>query len=146
MFPALKDMLRNSMNGDEATQAKNLESVLQKGIQCGIEITPVCDYAQDKMGLSRVIVGFVLPHEHKKLVKQTNFLKPIGPFYFGGKGMPDGTYNLYLDSRYVVAAEPKAVRKLRATARVRPQLLADIQFWASYQAARQGVIFLSDKS
>ena len=146
IFPALKDMLRNSLNGDEAAQAKNLELVIQKGRQCGIEITPVCDYAQDKMGLSRVIVGFVLPQEHKKLVKRTDFLKPIGPFYFDGGGLPSGAYNLYLDSRYVVAAEPRLVKKLRAKARVRPQLLADVQFWASYQAARQGVILLSDKS
>lgn len=34
--------------------------------------------------------------------------------------------NLYLDSRYVVAAKLQQVKALRATLRVRPQLLADI--------------------
>jgi hypothetical protein len=145
IFPAFKDMLRNSINGDEAAQQGNLELVIRHGRQCGIEITPACDYAQDKMGLSRVIIGFVLPHEHKKLVKKADFLKPTGPFYLDGEGTPPGAYNLYVDSRYVIAAEPKAVKQLRATARVRPQLLADMQFWASYQAARQGVMLLSDK-
>jgi hypothetical protein len=146
LFPAFKEMLRKSLNGDdEAARGRNLELVVQHGRQCGIEITPVCDYAQDKMGLSRVIVGFLLPHEHKKLVKRAESLKTIGPFYFGGDAMPVGVYNLYLDSRYVAAAEPKSVKRLRAIARVRVQLLADIQFWASYQAARQGVILLPDK-
>jgi hypothetical protein len=146
LFPALKEMLRNSLNGnDEAARARNLELVVEHGTQCGIEISAACDYAQDKMGLSRVIVGVVLPHQHKSLVKRADSLKTLGPFYFDSDGMPAGVYNIYLDSRYVAAAEPKSIKKLRAVARVRPQLLADIQFWVSYQAARQGVVLLPDK-
>lgn len=147
IFPVLRDMLRNSINGDATVRASNLDEVLQKGKQCGVEITPLCDFAQDKMGLSRVILGFLLPHEHKKLVKRADFLKVMGPFHFAfpAVGLDGDTYELYLDSRYVVAAQMQVVKRLHATARVRPQLLADIQSWSSYQTARQGVMLLSDR-
>jgi hypothetical protein len=84
-----------------------------------------------------------VPCEHKKKIKPGQFLKSAGPFFLSEKPFKPGPYLLYLNSRYVATAEPAIVKKIRAKARVRAHLLADIQSWAAYQAARQGVMMLS---
>jgi len=109
---------------------------------CGLEVTPACDYAQNKIGLSRLITAFAVAYEQHKIIKGGQFLKSAGPFYFSEKPFAPGSYMLFLNSGYVATAKPSQVKKLRAKARVRSQLLADIQSWASYQPARQGVMML----
>jgi hypothetical protein len=142
-IPSLKDALKDCVEGSPSQQPKHLADIIGHGRLCALEVTPVCDYAQNKMGLSRLIVGFAVPWDHYKKVKgKTQFLKSLGPFYLSSTLLAKGAYMLFLNSRYTVTAKPSAVAELRATARVRPQLLADVQSWASYQAARQGVMLL----
>jgi hypothetical protein len=95
------------------------------------------------MGLSRLLSAVAVPCEHKKKIKPSQFLKPAGPFFLSEKPFKPGPYNLYLNSRYVATAKPAVVKTIRAKVRVRAQLLADIQSWAAYQSARQGVMMLS---
>lgn len=141
-MPSIKDVLTDCIQGGEEQRKENLQAVMGNAHLCGLEITPVCDHAQNKMGLSRIIAGLVLSLEHEKKIKTAQFLKRMGPFYFKSRVLPEGQYALYINSRYVAAAKPSLVKKLRATVRVRPQLLADVQSWASYQAGRQGVMLL----
>ncbi len=142
-MPSMKDALQDCVEGNPAQQLEYRQAIMEHARLCGLEITPVCDYAQNKMGLSRLLVGFAVPWDHHKKIKlKAQFLKTMGPFYFSEKMLKAGAYVLFLNSRYVAAAKPSLVRKLRAVARVRPQLLADVQSWASYQAARQGVMLL----
>jgi len=142
-MPALKDALQNCIQGNATQRPGNLEVILKQGRLCGVEVTPICDYAQNKMGLSRIVAGVAVPYEHANKIKTGNFLKSVGPFYLAAKPLSAGTYLLFLNSRYVVTAPPGVVKKLRAAARIRPQLLSDVQSWASYQAARQGVMMLT---
>jgi hypothetical protein len=142
-MPPLKDVLRDCIQGnDPAQRAENLKLVLKHVHLCGLEVTPVCDHAQNKIGLSRLVAGFAVAHEQLKKIKGGQFLKAAGPFYFSDKPFATGSYTLFLNSRYVATAKPSQVKKLRAKARVRTQLLADVQSWASYQGARQGVMML----
>ena len=135
-FPLLKEILAGCTQGKDATTAED------KALLCGLEITPVCDYAQGKMGLSRIIGGFIVPWDLEKSIKNAGFLKRIGPFYFDEKKLNAGAYLICFNSRYIVGVEPSRIKKLHSTARVRVQILADVQSWAAYQAARQGVIML----
>jgi hypothetical protein len=142
-MPSMKDALQDCIEGNPAQLQPNTQAIMDNARLCGVEITPVCDHAQDKMGLSRIIAGFAVPWDHQKKIKgRAQFLKTMGPFYFAERALTAGAYMLFLNSRYVAAAKPGLVKKLRAVARVRPQLLADVQSWASYQAARQGVMLL----
>jgi hypothetical protein len=135
-FPSLKKVLTGCIQGRDAATAT------EKAVLCGVEVTPFCDYAQGKMGLSRIIAGFIVPWEQEKSIKNASFLKRVGPFYFNDKKLKAGTHLMCFNSRYVVGVEPNRVKKLHATARVRAQLLSDVQSWASYQGARQGVMLL----
>jgi hypothetical protein len=141
-MPTIEDALQDCLQGKEAQQKAFMEHVRL----CGVEVTPACDHAQKKMRLSRIVAGFVVPWDHKDTIKRNaGFLKAAGPFYFEAKPklLTAGAYLLVFNSRYVVTAKPNRVRELRASARLRPSLLADVQSWASYQAARQGVMMLA---
>lgn len=142
-MPGMKDALQDCVEGNDTQLPGNLAELLDHARLCALEVTPVCDHAQKKMGLSRLITGFAVPVAYQKKIKgKAQFLKPVGPFYFSDKPFESGAHILYLNSRYSVTAKPSAVKELRAAARVRPQLLADVQSWASYQAARQGIVML----
>jgi hypothetical protein len=144
-LPPLDDLLAGAVEADGAKGTANLAVLTANARPCGIEVTPLCDYAQGKMGFSKLIAGFVLAVEHEKSAKRTaGYLKRIGPMYLPKtRVIQPGPYNIYLDSRYMVAVKPSQVRALKPIARVRSQLLTDIQLWASYQAARQGVMLLA---
>jgi len=141
-MPSLKDALQDCIEGNLTQQPANLRLIMDQGLLCGLEVTPACDHAQNKMGLSRIVAGFAVPYEHVKKIKKGQFLKSLGPFYFPGKPFSAGTYVLFFNSRFVATAKPSLVKNLHASARIRPQLLADVQSWSSYQAARQGVMML----
>jgi hypothetical protein len=143
-MPPIRDALKDCVEGNSlALQEENLKEIVEHAQLCGLEVTPACDYAQNKMGFARVIAGFIFPWDRlKKIKRNAQFLKVIGPFYFSSKLLEAGAYGLFLNSRYVATARPGLVKELRPIARVRPQLLADVQSWASYQSARQGVMLL----
>jgi hypothetical protein len=124
-------------------ERQNLDVLRSNARLCGVEITPICDYAQGKMGLARIIAGFVLPAGYGKSVRKAGYLKCFGPLYLPKTRVTaSDSYNIYLDARHVVSAELALVKTLTPIARVRSQLLADIQLWAAYQASRQGVMLL----
>jgi hypothetical protein len=142
--PQLRDLLSAAVQGNDAQRNENVTQLTPVVQLCGVEISPLCDHAQGKLGVSRILLGLLVPHDHEKKIKSAGSLKRIGPLYFAKtRQLKAGTYNLYLDSRYVAAAKLQQVKALRATVRVRPQLLADIQSWAAYQGSRQGVMLLN---
>jgi hypothetical protein len=143
-LPTLKDILSGAVGGDGAKKLNDMAVLRDNAKLCGMEITPLCDYAQDKMGFAKLIAGFVLPKEHERSVKAAGYLKRIGPVYLPKtRVMAAGAYNVYLDSRYVVATKPRQVGSLKPIARVGSHLLTDVQLWTAYQGARQGVILLA---
>jgi hypothetical protein len=137
-MPPLNDVLKDCAKGNHQEQ-----TMAEHGRLVALEITPLCDFAQKKMGLSRVMSGFVLPHEDSALVKGGQFLKVAGPFFFrSSRTLPAGPYSIYLNARFSTSARVQDIEALTPVARVRSQFLADVQAWASYQGARQGVVML----
>jgi hypothetical protein len=144
-MPTLLSLLEGCVKGDAAARKTNLETLLKAARRVAVEISPVCDYAQNKVRQSRLIAGFVVPIAESTVVNPSGaFLRVMGPFHLESRQLriPDGIYMIYLNSRYPVSAKPSVLRRLPAFARLRPQLLADVQVWSSYQATRQGVMML----
>ena len=139
-FPRLGEVMRPLVEKDPTKE------VLRSCRLCGVEITPACDYAQKKAGFAKLLMGVMISTENDKNAKfkaRAGFLKRIGPLFFDRPRLLDrGTYYMILNSQFVATARISVLNGLRATARVRPQLLADIQVWAAFQGARQGVLFL----
>src|SRR5439155_25432454 len=103
-IPTLKDLLSEAI---EPNPAENAQLVERDARVLATEVTPVCDYAQKKMGLSRLSIGFVLPSIHERRVKKSaQFLKRVGPFHLSSRVLTAGAYTLYFNSRYVTSAKP----------------------------------------
>jgi hypothetical protein len=143
-IPSTKDVLKDVVQGSGPQLKANTNTLMSAVRVCGVEISPVCDHAQAKLGLSRIVVGLLVPAGQTNLIKSAGFLRQVGPFALGGnRVLPDGVFHLYLNSRLVTSAKPASLKNLKAIARVRSQLLADLQVWTAYQGARQGLMLLS---
>ncbi|HKW74875.1 MAG TPA: hypothetical protein VJN64_05065, partial [Terriglobales bacterium] len=79
-MPPFNDVVQDCAQGKQQQQAQNLGTITSNGRMIALEITPVCDFAQNKMGLSRIMSGFILPHQQSTIVKNAQFLKMAGPF------------------------------------------------------------------
>jgi hypothetical protein len=145
-IPNLTSLMGDCIHGRDAQHAENLAFLLERSRICAVEISPVCDHAQAKIGFARFITGFIVPAEdgdvERRLNRKAQYLKPIGPFNLESPNGPVNSY-IYLNSRFIASSTLKEASKLKAVCRVRSELLADLQFWASYQGARQGIMMLS---
>jgi hypothetical protein len=142
--PSLRDLLRGAVHGDAAEAKKRTKTLVEKIQRCGVEISPVCDHAQGKLGLAKVAMGFLVPHVHAKWINEkADFMISKGPFFIDWtKRASAGAFTLYLNSRYITAPRTGIMRRLRAKARVRSELLAEIQVWAAYRGSRQGLMLV----
>lgn len=141
-MPTVEEIFKGwSASGGGEKQAANLAAATQAARLCAVEISPVCDHAQDKIGLSRLIAGVILPWANSLKMSRSQFIKTVGPLKIAEALLP-GEYGLHLNSRYVASSSPGRVKKLKPTFRVKPELLSDIQTWSSYQGSRQGIRIL----
>jgi hypothetical protein len=138
-IPGLGELLTGWIPGSGETLTQNMASASQLARVCAVEISPACDHAQDKIGLPRLIAGVLLPWEKPVKIKSPGqFIKGIGPLKITSH-LPAGEYGLYLNSRYIASSRVKTMKRLKAAFRLKPELLADIQTWGSYQGSRQGI-------
>jgi hypothetical protein len=140
-MPTIGELLKGWTPGSGDKLNENLIAISKAAHLCAVEISPVCDHAQDKIGLSRLIAGVILPWDTSVKMKSGQFIKTVGPLRVKDV-LPSGEYGLHLNSRYVTSSALARVRRLKPTFRVKPELLADLQTWSSYQGSRQGIRIL----
>lgn len=107
-----------------------------------LEVSPLCDYAQNKIKLARFLAGFIVPADEKNKFKLTKdnggFLLAFGPLWIN-----DADCFLILNSQYSISLNYlQAKQTLRAFARLRHQGLTQVQFWMAQQLSRQGIVML----
>jgi hypothetical protein len=106
--------------------------------QVMLEITPPCDFSQNKQGANRFIMGVVINYRYLPAIIKADFLKKIGPFQIEGMNEP---IVLVLSARHPAATKVNALNITPIT-RLRHQLLTDIQSWSASQSARVGYLSL----
>jgi hypothetical protein len=109
-----------------------------------VEISAVCDFAQNKLPAARFLCGFLAPPTSwGKLKPEGGFIKTVGPVMFESARVPRDRYSLYFSLRQVLSLPLSTVRKLKPDARLRAQALTELQSWFSFQAGRQGTVSIS---
>lgn len=156
-FPSIEellgDMVRSRPHSDEGQRQQQLEREDTKieelktagCIPIAMEVTPLCDYQQNKVGLPRFLCGVALPFDKRSSLTRRldGFLRtdsaPIG-FELGdltGKKM------LVWNSRYIVSVPGVDVNGEAALVRLRQAPLVDIQAWLASQLNRPGYLSLT---
>jgi len=139
-----KTHIKESLNTGNAME---IEEIKNKSIPVIIEISPLCDFVQDKMKLSRIIKGFLCPVEiqingttiqtYEKLKRSAHFLY-VSPVIKHEEKL----YRLVVNFRHFSAKSIDEINGNTPIFRLRKDILIDIQTKLSSHINRPGVLFL----
>jgi hypothetical protein len=102
-----------------------------------LEISPFCDFSQNKRPVSRFIAGLLVQQEHLGCIKETGrafFMHRLPSLFVYGLG---GMWIPIFNSRFQFGVPVELVHN-KPLCRIRSQALVDIQAWAASQASRPG--------
>ncbi len=102
-----------------------------------LDITPVCDYAQDK-GYVRFLYGFIIDSRFEDEVKKKNFNNYVSPLLY----INNKIVFLFIDFRFSnsVQNEKKFNIKLKPNFVVKKEIITDMQTHFSHYINRPGII------
>jgi hypothetical protein len=101
-----------------------------------LEISPSCDYAQNKLRLNRCVSGVIWPQEYfKKIKKKADFMYETPVLEINGK-----ICKLVFDLRYLTAHPIKKLHHKKPLFRIRYSLLVDIQSALGRHIYRPGLV------
>ncbi len=139
-----KTHIKESLNTGNAME---IEEIKNKSIPVIIEVSPLCDFVQNKMKLSRIVKGFLCPVEVqidgtiiqtcKKLKSSTHFLY-ISPVIEHKEKL----YRLVIDFRHFSAEPIDEINRKTSIFRLRKDILINIQTKLSSHINRPGVLFV----
>ena len=111
------------------------------------EVSPACDFSQDKVKTPRVLGGALIPIEKLKKVPREDYIyKSFGVFHFDGdqaRGLSIGTFHFALNARFLSGVSRDSLENLTPLFRIRQNTLVDVQAWLARHGNRPGVITIA---
>lgn len=104
-----------------------------------IEVTALCDYANDKWKNAKLLFGMLWPEatqtdsESYKTLKKAEYLYPPIPILYEGK-----IYRITFNANRVMSVNFNLFANLQPILRARKEFLVDIQHWCANQMSRPG--------
>jgi hypothetical protein len=138
---------RDELVGEFLADPRNMEAASKTCAPILVEISPICDHAQDKVRVFRLLGGILAPTEQHKFFKQPQrkgpeFLWKLQRLHLS-KGVPTpGVFDLYLSARLFYSLSKERSRELTPTLRLRTQACTALQAWFSAHASRVGLFLL----
>lgn len=148
VLPRIKCMTRNCYtNKLRIAKTKIIESFCQKNTSSDdkkkiikdsvpilIEITPECDYAQNKWKHAKCVLGILWPESFEKSMN-----KKLGYIF---KPLPiickDKTYILTFNAHYIFSFPFSVFKSVTPVLKAKKELLVDIQHWFASHISRPG--------
>lgn len=124
-------------NGDLNTFLKRKE-LLKGVIPVLIEITPECDFVQNKWKCAKLVFGILWPLEYERQMKspkKTNILFISDPLLINFK---NEIYSLAFNSHLVLTLPLTVFKNIFPVFRARKEYIVDIQHWFSSHISRPG--------
>jgi len=105
-----------------------------------IEITPACDFSQDKAKLPRFVGGYIFPEAGIETFRKADYTRRVGPVLLKRDLPPklNGVYYLALNAHFIISLNPSIAKQLKPFLRLRASVLADTVAWVTQQASRPG--------
>ncbi|MDE0126605.1 MAG: hypothetical protein OXN97_18725 [Bryobacterales bacterium] len=111
------------------------------------EVSPACDYAQDKVEIPRVIGGALIPIERLNNVPSHDYIyKSFGVVHFDddeANGLSGGTFHFALNARFLSGLSSALLEERTPLFRIRRNTLVDVQAWLARYGNRPGVITIA---
>jgi len=138
----LQEIKKKDGDLDKEQMKSNREVIVSSSLPVLVEVSAVCDHAQDSVRFARLLAGLLVPQEEMKKIKKADFIWREGPFFVGPPVEKTGQHWLVLSARYLVTLNRRSVTRLKPLARMRSQLLTALQAWLGDHASRPGVLML----
>ncbi|MDI6735241.1 MAG: hypothetical protein QME42_03445 [bacterium] len=128
---------------DELFNEKNIDTYQQKDDlnkkvkAIFLEVSPSCDYTQNKWKLHRVLPGVIWPVDYQKKINQADYIYTSRLFKIDNE-----IYKFVFDLRYLTSLSFDDLKDKRPEFRIRHELLIDIQSKIAGHINRPGVISL----
>lgn len=110
------------------------------------EVSPACDYAQNKVDTPRVLGGILMPIVRLNKIPSDDYIyKECGVFHFDTDEVAQldaGTFHFALNARFFSGVSRGILEKRKSLFRIRRNTLVDIQAWLARYGNRPGVITL----
>lgn len=113
------------------------EDLIQRTRYIFVEVSPYCDYAQDKWRVHRILQGLLWPGEHSDKIKKADFIYTSPVFE-----IKKAVYKFVFDLRYLDSVSLGELEDSIPLLRIRHELLVDIQSHLARHINRPGVISL----
>ncbi len=138
---------RVELVGEFLGDRQNMEAASKSCTPVLVEISPICDHAQAKVRVFRLLGGILAPTEEYKLFKQPQrkgpeFLWKLERLHLSKGVTAPGVFDLYLSARLLYSLSKERSRELTPTLRLRTQACTALQAWFSAHAARVGLFLL----
>ena len=127
----------NELFNGELESYKDKDDLIQNSRYILSEVSPSCDYAQNKLRVHRVLPGLMWPQDHSEKVKKADYIY-TSPML----EIENAVYKLIFDLRCLTSLSFEQLKSRIGMFRIRHELLVDIQANIARHINRPGVISL----
>lgn len=124
---------------DSEERRKLRDSVLDESIKIELNISPLCDFAQEKMQCTRILPGLLLKSSFIDSLNKQNAYNYFSDCVIRFR---KGDYYLLFDFRFLYSKPESLLKKRVSNNKLRHQLLSDIQLNLGSHINRSGVIYV----
>lgn len=124
---------------DETERKKTREEILDSSIKIELNISPLCDFAQQKMQCVRMIPGLLLKSDLKNNINASSLYNYLSDSIINFNGE---NYYLLFDFRFLYSRPEKAIKQRKAFNKIKHQLLSEIQLKLGAHITRSGVLYV----
>ena len=133
-FPTIDELLDDMAQPDKKQGLKEAGS-----LAVAMEITPLCDYQQNKVRRARFVCGIAVGPERSNLVKRSDFVRQTPVVWFDNEPLR-GNRIVAWNSHFIVSVPPNQVPQGAALVRLRQSPLMEVQAWIGSHATRPGYL------
>jgi hypothetical protein len=131
-----KDLIESIFNGD-LNQFEERTNLIEKSELIHLEVSPFCDYAQNKWERNRILSGVKWPEKYESKLKKADYIYKTPLFKIDN----DLCYFIF-DIRFLTSIKIEKLNNVESTMRIRKELLNDIQTKIAGHINRLGITSL----
>lgn len=136
------EIINGVITGEESEEKEKLRAhISERSINIELNISPLCDYAQEKMPLVRLLPGLLIESDLKgtdDIIKNNSY----NYFSDGNISFKGIDYCFLFDFRFLHSRIESDIRKKLSSHNLRHQFLSDIQLRLGNHINRSGVIYV----
>lgn len=140
IIASYNNIVNSLLFSKEQNSKELMSSILSDSVKIELNISPLCDFAQDKMPCVRILPGLLLNAKFIEDINQKNAYNYVSDARIKYK---TDFYYLVFDFRYLYSVNESQLKSTILNYKLRDQFLADIQLKLGSHINRAGILYVS---